>query len=80
MQTQGLISLTNAASSQQLTGPFTTVSINVGVGIANLGVQVSFGRGIWQVSVTPPLASVGIGAAGSVVTTNTAATHTGCHN
>lgn len=72
------VSVTNAASSQQLAGPFTTVSINLGVGQANLGVQVSFGKGIWQVSVTPPIASVGIGVSGSVVTTNTAATHTGC--
>jgi RHS repeat-associated protein len=70
--------LTNGASSQQVSGPFTTVSINVGIGVANLGVQVSFGSGIWEVSVTPPVVSVGIGAAGSVVTTNTKATRTGC--
>jgi RHS repeat-associated protein len=70
---------TNAGGAQQLSGPFTTVSINVGIGVANLGVQLSFGGGIYQLSVTPPLASVGIGAAGSVVTTNTVATHAGCH-
>ena len=70
---------TNAGGAQQLSGPFTTVSINVGVGVANLGVQLSFGGGIYQLSVTPPLASVGIGAAGSVVTTNTVATRAGCH-
>jgi RHS repeat-associated protein len=74
------VNFTNGASSQQLKGPFTTVSINVGIGIANLGVQFSFGGGIWQFSVTPPVVSVGIGAAGSVVTTNTVATNTGCHN
>lgn len=69
---------TNAGSANQLRGPFTTVSVNVGVGVANLGVQLSFGGGIWQLSITPPLASVGVGAAGSVVTTNTIATHKGC--
>lgn len=70
---------TNAGGVQQLAGPFTTISINVGVGPANLGVQLSFGGGIFQLSITPPLASAGIGAAGSVVTTNTVATHAGCH-
>jgi hypothetical protein len=74
------LNFTNAASSRQLAGPFTTVSINVGIGVANLGVQLSFGGGIWQFSVTPPIVSAGIGAAGSVVTTNTVATQTGCHN
>lgn len=72
------IQLTNAASSQQLRGPFTTLSVNVGLGVANLGIQFSYGGGIWQLSITPPLASVGLGIAGSVVTTNTAATPTGC--
>jgi len=70
--------VTNAASAQQVAGPFTTVSINVGVGVDNFGAQLSFGGGIWQLSVTPPMISLGIGAAGSVVTTNTVATPTGC--
>lgn len=38
-----------------------------------------FSGGIWQFSLTPPLASVGIGAAGSVITRNTVTTHTGCN-
>ena len=71
--------VSNAASVQQLSGPFTTLSVNVGVGVANLGVQVSLGGGIWQFSITPPIASVGIGFAGSVITTNTVTTSTGCH-
>jgi RHS repeat-associated protein len=70
---------TNAGGSQQLAGPFTTVSINVGYSVANLGVQLSFGGGIWSLSITPPIASVGFGAAGSVIRTNTIATHKGCH-
>jgi hypothetical protein len=41
-------------------------------------VQFSFGGGIWQLSITPPVASVGAGLAASVITTNTAATKTGC--
>lgn len=40
------------------------LSQSIGVGVANLGVQLSFGSGIWQLSVTPPLTSVGVGAAG----------------
>ena len=70
---------TNAASVQQLSGPFTTVSVNVGFEIANIGLQVSFGGGIWSASVTPPIASFGFGAAASVITTNTVTTHTGCN-
>jgi RHS repeat-associated protein len=70
--------VTNAASVQQLKGPFTTASVNVGVANANLGVQFSFGGGIWQFSITPPIISAGYGLAMSVVTTNTVATNTGC--
>jgi hypothetical protein len=62
---------TNAGTVLPLSGPFWTLSINVGYGLANLGVQIFRGNGIWQVSVTPPILSIGIGAAGSVVTTNT---------
>jgi RHS repeat-associated protein len=73
------IFFTNAGSVQQLKGPFTTVSVNVGIEIANLGVQVSFGGGLWSVSVTPPIVSFGGGAAASVITTNTVTTKTGCN-
>ena len=52
---------TNAASSQQLAGPFTTLSIKVGGSIANLGVQFSTGGGIWQLSVTPPVVRYWVG-------------------
>ena len=71
--------LTSAGGVKQRGGPLTTGSIKVGVGVANLGVQLSFGGGIWQLGVTPPLASLGIGAAGSVIRTNTITTHAGCH-
>jgi RHS repeat-associated protein len=72
------ITFTNAASVQQTGGPFTTASFNAGLGIANLGVQISFGGGIWEFSITPPLVSAGVGLAGSVITTNTITTQTGC--
>jgi hypothetical protein len=72
------IFVTNAASVQQLGGPFTTASFNFGVGLVNIGVQLSFGGGIWQLAVTPPFASVGVGIAGSVVTTNTKPTNSSC--
>jgi len=72
------VNFTNAASVQQTSGPFTTLSVNVGIGVANLGIQFSSGGGIWQVSITPPIVSVGWGAAASVITTNTVTTKTGC--
>ncbi len=71
--------VSNAASVQQLSGPFTTLSVNVGVRVANLGVQVSFDGGHLAVFYHTPIASVGIGFAGSVITTNTVTTRTGCH-
>ena len=70
---------TNAGSVKSLSGPFTTVSINVGYSVANFGFQISFGGGIWSFSITPPIASVGYGVAGSVITTNTATTSSGCN-
>jgi hypothetical protein len=70
---------TNAGSVRSLGGPFTTVSVNVGLGPANFGLQVSFGGGILSVSVTPPVVGVGVGVAGSGITTNTVTTPTGCN-
>jgi RHS repeat-associated protein len=74
------ITFGNAGSVQQLAGPFTTVSANVGLGLASLGVQVSYGGGIWQASITPPIpwVSAGVGFALTALTTNTVATNTGC--
>jgi hypothetical protein len=71
--------ITNAASARQLRGPFTTVSVNVGFEVANIGFQYSFGGGVWSLSITPPLASAGFGAAASVIRTNTVTTTAGCN-
>jgi len=73
--------LTNAHSVQQIRGPFRTATINVGVGPVTGAVQLSWGGGIWEVSITPPIpyVSPGVGVSGSLVTTNTVTTSSGCH-
>jgi RHS repeat-associated protein len=76
----GLV-VTNARSVQQLGGPFNTATINVGLGPVTGAVQVSWAGGIWEVSITPPIPYInpGIGVSGSLVTTNTVTTASGCH-
>jgi hypothetical protein len=74
------ITFTNARSVQQLSGPFTTVTVNVGFGPVKGSVQLSFSNGIYELSIGPPApyVSPGIGASVSKVSTNTVTTHTGC--
>jgi RHS repeat-associated protein len=64
--------ITNAASGRQLQGPFTTATANVGLGVADVGVQFSWGNGIWELSLSLPGGGGG-GAGGSILTTNTKA-------
>ncbi len=62
-----------AQSAQQMSGPSATYSLNVGIGFASFGVQLSsFGTG-WQASFSPPIpyVSSGFGFAVSKTTTNT---------
>jgi hypothetical protein len=67
--------ITNVQSAQQLAGPFTTYSLNVGFGPIQGTISLSVGGGIHQLSVTPPLTGV---SAASKVRTATVATG-GCH-
>jgi RHS repeat-associated protein len=71
--------LTNAQSVQQLSGPFSTYSLNVGFGPAQFSAQLAVGGGIWQLSVSPPFAGATFGGSASQITTNTATTSGGCH-
>jgi RHS repeat-associated protein len=71
--------LTNAQSVSQLSGPFQTYSVNVGIGIAQISVQLSVGGGIWELGVSPPFAGATAGASASKLTTTTVATGGGCH-
>jgi RHS repeat-associated protein len=70
--------ISNAGSAQQLKGPFTTASINVGAGLLKGSLQLSFGGGVWQLSFGPPVLSAGTPSASiSMLTTQTTAT-SGC--
>ena len=73
------IFVTNAQSVQQLSGPFTTYSLNVGVGPFQFSAQLALGGNIWDFSLSPPLGGVTFGVSGSKITTNTVTTSGGCH-
>ena len=45
--------VSNAGGAPQLGGPFTTLSLNVGAGPVKGSVQLSYGGGIWQLSIGP---------------------------
>ena len=74
------ITVTNARSVQQIGGPFTAWTLNVGFGPVKGSLQLSYGGGIWEVSLGPPVpyAAPGFGGSISKVTTNTTTTKTGC--
>lgn len=72
------VTVTNARSVQQLSGLFTTWTLNVGFGPISGSLQLSYGSGIWEFSVGPPIAAPGVGGSLSKVTTNTVTTKTGC--
>jgi len=76
--------LTNAVSPQQLSGPFETYSLNVGVGPAQFSIQASIGEAqngttIWQLNLSPPLAGETAGLSASKMTTTTEVKPGGCH-
>jgi hypothetical protein len=74
------VTFTNARSVQQLSGPFTTLSFNLGVGPVKGSLQLSYSNGIYEFSIAPPIpfVSPGIGLSLSKVTTNTVTTKSGC--
>lgn len=74
--------LSNASSAQQLRGPFTTLSLNVGFGPVKGSAQLSYSNGIWQLSAGLPVPAVSFGtpsASVSKLTTTTKVTPGGCH-
>ena len=72
--------LSNARSAKQLTGPFTTVSLNVGAGPVKTSLQLSYSGGIWQLSIGLPIPYVSAGTPSISVSklTTTTATTSGC--
>jgi hypothetical protein len=74
----GSIFFTNARSVQQLSGPFTTYSLNVGVGPVKFSVQYATGGSINVLSIGPPYAGASIGGSITRTVTNTATQKRGC--
>lgn len=70
--------LTNAGSVQQLSGPFNTYSLNLGVGPLQFSAQLATGGGIWQFSLSPPFAGATFGFSGSKMVTSTETSQGGC--
>ena len=71
----------NAQSAQQLFGQFTTISLNAGAGPAQGSLSLSYGGGIWQLSIGLPIPRLSAGTPSisfSKLTTFTLATQ-GCH-
>ena len=71
--------LTNAQSKGQLSGSFTTRTLDVGVGPAQVSLSLSTGGGIWQFSLSPPGFGLTLGASYSKTTTTTTDSGRGCH-
>jgi hypothetical protein len=74
----GSIFFTNARSVQQLSGPFTTYSLNVGVGPVKFSVQYATGGSINGLSIGPPYAGASIGGSITRTVTNTVTQKRGC--
>jgi hypothetical protein len=72
------IMLTNAGSAKQLSGPFQTLTVDVGVGSGKGSIQVANSGNIWTVSFTggPAPISSGLGFDINYSATNTVATGT----
>ena len=72
--------VTNATNVNQLSGHFSTTSLNVGVGFTKFSLQISTGNGIWEFSFGPPIpyASPGLGFSVSQMTTETCTTDGAC--
>ncbi|MGH9433747.1 MAG: RHS repeat-associated core domain-containing protein [Terriglobia bacterium] len=72
------IFFTNARSVQQLSGPFTAYSLNVGLGPVKFSVQYASAGSISVISIGPPYAGLSIGASATRVVTNTMTQQRGC--
>ncbi len=72
--------ITNASNVEQLAGPFSTYSLNVGVGPFQFSAQLATGGGVWELGVSPPFGGITFGASASKMTTCTATPNRGqCH-
>lgn len=69
---------TNAQSVQQLKGPFSTTSFNLGFGPFQFSLNVATGGGVWVASLSPPIVGETFGISGSKITTNTTTSTSGC--
>ena len=72
------IFFTNARSVQQLSGPFTTYSLNVGFGPAKFSIQYAFAGSTKVLSIGPPYAGASIGGSITRTVTNTVTQQRGC--
>jgi len=63
--------VTNAQYVQELSGPFTTYSLNVGLGPTRFSAQLALGGNIWDLSLSIGPMGATYGLSGSRVTTNT---------
>ncbi len=72
------IFITNAGCAQQLSGPFFTMTSNIGIGIGKASVSLGYSGGTWIFTASggPQPISTGVGFSFSAVTTNTVATGT----
>ena len=73
--------VSNATSVQQLSGPFSTWTFNVGVGPVKGSLQLSYADGIWALSYGPPVPYVSVSTVGvsfDKLTTTTVTTTSGC--
>lgn len=70
--------VTNAQSVNQLSGHFQSYSANIGVGPWQASFNVAYGGGIWQLSISPPIAGVTAGLSLSEITTDTETSGHGC--
>jgi hypothetical protein len=65
------VAITNAHSMRQVGGPFTTYSLNVGVGSTKGSIQLSTGGGKWVLALSGGALAPGVGLSISRVTTYT---------
>jgi RHS repeat-associated protein len=70
--------VTNARSVQQLSGFFTTYSLNIGLGPVKFSVQYAYAGSTKVLSIGPPYAGVSIGVSATRTTTNTVTQQRGC--
>jgi len=74
----GGVFVTNAGSVQQLGGPFDALNFNIGLGLAQLQVNLASSNGIWFAAFSGPYMGLGAGFSVTTYKTATATTGSGC--